>query len=287
MRNKKRILRKGFLVFLCLTILGVCCLGHVIILNRKYNKAIEATNERKDGEARKSDKEIRESQERSEINAKTEQEEYETKELSEAQVGDTVVFGSYEQDGDLTNGKEDIEWLVLEVKDGKILVISRYVIACQLYHDIYTEITWENCVLREWLNNEFIKDAFDENERGRIPKVMVSADENPVYDTKPGNDTEDQVFVLSVDEVNKYFESDSARQCRPTPYTVDESAYSKREITTIYTENTGCPWWLRTPGNNQKAVSIVDMEGHVSVEGFGGNYGMDTVRPALWIKQEQ
>ena len=31
----------------------------------------------------------------------------------DVQVGTYVTFGSYEQDNDLSNGKEDIEWLVL------------------------------------------------------------------------------------------------------------------------------------------------------------------------------
>lgn len=33
--------------------------------------------------------------------------------LSEAEIGSTVFFGSYEQDNDISNGKEEIEWIVL------------------------------------------------------------------------------------------------------------------------------------------------------------------------------
>lgn len=46
--------------------------------------------------------------------------------IKNAEVGDIFKFGSYEQDNDTSNGKEDIEWLVLEVKDGKALLISKY-----------------------------------------------------------------------------------------------------------------------------------------------------------------
>lgn len=38
--------------------------------------------------------------------------------LEKAKVGDTVVFGSYEQDNNTKNGKEEIEWLVLK-KNGR------------------------------------------------------------------------------------------------------------------------------------------------------------------------
>ena len=36
-------------------------------------------------------------------------------------VGDVVFFGSYEQNNDLSDGKEDIEWCVLAKEDGKML----------------------------------------------------------------------------------------------------------------------------------------------------------------------
>ena len=42
------------------------------------------------------------------------------------QVGDYLVFGHYEQDGNRINGREPVEWQVLEVKDGKALIITRY-----------------------------------------------------------------------------------------------------------------------------------------------------------------
>ena len=39
----------------------------------------------------------------------------------ETRVGDTVIFGQYEQDGNLDNGSEPIAWQVLDVQDGKAL----------------------------------------------------------------------------------------------------------------------------------------------------------------------
>lgn len=36
----------------------------------------------------------------------------------ETRVGDTVIFGQYEQDGNLDNGSEPIAWLVLDVQGG-------------------------------------------------------------------------------------------------------------------------------------------------------------------------
>lgn len=39
--------------------------------------------------------------------------------LAEAKAGTIVSIGNYEQDNDFKNGKEPIEWIVLEVRDGK------------------------------------------------------------------------------------------------------------------------------------------------------------------------
>lgn len=47
-----------------------------------------------------------------------------------------VVFGSYEQDGDSGNGKEPIEWIVLDEQDDKLLVISKYCLVYSRYAPI-------------------------------------------------------------------------------------------------------------------------------------------------------
>lgn len=201
---------------------------------------------------------------------------YMVEKLKAAKVGDYVFFGAYEQDNNTSNGKEDIEWLVLEVKDGKALVISKYALDCQQYNTSYTDITWETCTLRKWLNNDFLGAAFSADEKSMIPTVTVSADKNPDYSTNPGNTTQDQVFLLSITEANKYFSSDSARQCKPTEYAVAGGAY-------VNSSNGNCVWWLRSPGGSQNDAADVDYGGDVGEGGDDVNIGSDAVRPALWI----
>ena len=48
-----------------------------------------------------------------------------------------VFFGKYEQDGDLSNGPEDIEWIVLDIdkKNNEALLLSKYVIDVKPYLD--------------------------------------------------------------------------------------------------------------------------------------------------------
>lgn len=196
--------------------------------------------------------------------------------LAKANPGDTVLFGEYEQDNNTSNGKEDVEWLVLEVKDGKALVVSKYALDCKQYNTSNTDVTWETCTLRKWLNNDFINAAFSSYEKAMIPTVTVSADKNS---TNPGNATQDQVFLLSITEANKYFGSDSARQCKPTDYAFANGAY-------VNSVNSNCGWWLRSPGVTQysaHSAAYVHNSGGVYESGSDVDIGTSAVRPAMWI----
>ncbi len=188
-------------------------------------------------------------------------------------VGDIVSFGSYEQDNNPDNGKEDIEWLVLAKENDRILVISKYVLDGQVYHSTDTDITWEGCSLRLWLNNEFLTNAFSPEQQKSIPTVTVSADKNPYYDTNPGNTTQDQVFLLSCAEAQNYLfdKNEDAIACEPTEYAKTRPGTKGDD---------GCYWWLRSPGYQQNSAA----NGYTG-KGFGSIpvYAFGAVRPALWI----
>ena len=186
---------------------------------------------------------------------------------------DTVWFGNYVQE---KNGSpEPIEWQVLARENGRVLVISKYGLDHQCYNTFETRVTWETCSLRKWLNGSFLNAAFSESERAMIPSVTVSADKNPDYNTSPGNSTTDQVFLLSITEANKYFSSDSARQCQGTAYCYAQGAQKGG--------NGNCWWWLRSPGSDSHCASGVGFVGYVYHIGHFANCGINAVRPALWI----
>ena len=195
--------------------------------------------------------------------------------FSKAQVGDYIIFGTYEQDSNSSNGKEDIEWLVLAREGDRLLVISKYALDYQKYNTTITGVTWASCSLRTWLNGTFINNAFSSDEQAMIRSTTVTADKNPSYSTSPGNDTNDKLFLLSITEVNKYFSTDSARQCQGTAYCYAQGAYKA--------SNGNCWWWLRSPGNYSYYAALVLHGGSVYNRGDYVNYGAIAVRPALWI----
>ena len=201
--------------------------------------------------------------------------------IKTANVGDIIVFGTYEQDNNTSNGKENIEWLVLAKEDNKILVISDKALDCQEYNPSWSDVTWETCSLRKWLNNDFINDAFSDDEKAMIPTVTVSADNNPEYDTDPGNATQDQVFLLSIVEARKYFASSEARMCVPTAYAISNGLYTSGRYSKDG-EGT-CLWWLRSPGDEQYRAADVFSDGIVASDGDNAREDENAVRPALWI----
>lgn len=194
---------------------------------------------------------------------------------SSVEVGDSYTFGAYPQDNDT---KEAIKWLVLAKEDKKILLISEKALDCQKYNDSCTDVTWETCSLRKWLNSTFLNAAFSAAEQKKIVSTTVSADKNPNYSTDPGNATTDKVFLLSINETNQYFDNDEARKCVSTSYAIANGAYINNHYT-----NT-CWWWLRSPGDGQYSAAYVYDEGAFNSSGYAVNYSYDCVRPALWIE---
>ena len=94
---------------------------------------------------------------------------------------------------------------MLDVKDGKALVISRYGLFDAKYNYTNDYITWENCSLRKNLNGLFLTKTFSKEEQELILETQVVNADNPVRGTESGNDTTDRLFLLSLDEALVYF----------------------------------------------------------------------------------
>ena len=194
-------------------------------------------------------------------------------EISDIKVGSFITYGRYFQDSD--NAKSPIEWLVLDVKGNEALLISRYGLDCKRYHPVWENTTWEDCDLRKWLNSDFLKSAFSNEESERILVSELRNDNNPEYGTTGGNDTKDRIFCLSIAEAEQYFISDEDRQCRPT-------AYARKQGT--YVSNDCCFWWLRSQGIFQSIATYVGSDGALGLCGGDGIFSdSSAVRPALRI----
>lgn len=172
------------------------------------------------------------------------------------QVGDVVEFGSYEQDGDTSNGKEPIEWRVLAVEGNRAFVVSQKALDVHAFNADEDDVNdWNSSDLKKWLENVFASQAFTGDEMKEINGAPT---------------------LLSVDEANKYFKSDNDRICMPTQQAVSNGAWT-------LDDNGPCIWWLRSPGDDSDCAANVYADGDVL---SGGKCVVNpdiAVRPALWI----
>jgi hypothetical protein len=187
---------------------------------------------------------------------------------SDVRVDQTVTFGSYEQDNESANGEEAIEWIVLDVQDGRALLLSKYALDARAYSSYVQGLSFANSDVYKWLNAEFISAAFSDDERAKIVTTTISADPNPYYDTDQGGATQDKIFLLSIEEAETYLQP-IFRVCESTEY--------------AQSPNGNCAWWLRTMGYTSKDAAYVSAAGVIFPEG-NPTEAMFGVRPAMWVE---
>lgn len=173
-----------------------------------------------------------------------------------AKVGDTVQFGSYEQDGDTSNGKEAIDWRVLAVDGNRALVISDKALDAHAFNSDQSKGNdWDSSDLKAWLTGDFANAAFSDSD-----KKIINGEPT----------------LLSVDEANQYFQSDDDRICWPTQQALNDGAWT-------WDQNGACVWWLRSPGVYSDCAAVVIDAGCVNSDGDYVGLSNVSVRPALWV----
>ena len=202
-----------------------------------------------------------------------------------------VTFGHYPQTAE-GNDSTAIEWVVLQKEGNKALLISRYGLDAQPYNAEYTDATWETCTLRTWLNSTFKNKAFTAEEQKAILTTTVDNSSSQGYSgwsTSGGNNTKDQIFLLSYVGANKYFDvtysdnDNTKARVKPTAYAEKQSTDANNSNMTADDSSTGW-WWLRSPGEDQRSAACVDTDGSLNYSNVNDDTGC--VRPALWVNLE-
>lgn len=195
-------------------------------------------------------------------------------ELTNANIGDFVNMGYYEQDNREYNGAEVVQWRVLAKEDSKVLLISKYVLDGKRQNEDGYTYNWKDCSLRKWLNDDFLNATFSALEQELISITTVPSYTGSSFETNPEYNTQDRIFLLSVDEVNGCFRSVQARVCQPTDYAAAHMLPQK---------NGNCTWWLRPLDCDEPNAVIIDQNGDFEEKlkhSVAVNWG---VRPAMWI----
>ncbi|MBR4462904.1 MAG: hypothetical protein IKS51_10025 [Erysipelotrichaceae bacterium] len=242
--------------------------------------------------------------------------------IGKAEIGDLVCLGNYDT-YPYNEETEPLYWRVISKQDGKLLILCDKLIDSFSFNynpelkDL-DKVTWENCSLREFLNNEFLEMMFTEEERALVQTTVnenkaaneelleqwgdwedrdgIHYSEQTYQFKEDDSDTEDKVFLLSYQEILKYFgkptetyqgngdypftemEANSKWKAMVTK-TVDENAIGYFESDTRYGA-----WMTRTLSTalneDGPLVTYITSEGQV----FNYyTYAPMFIRPAMWI----
>lgn len=238
--------------------------------------------------------------------AAVEAEVLETVALKDAEIGDIVQMGTYEQDGDAET-EDPICWDVLDKDGDAVLLISHDVIAYQRFSDSRKCVIWEDSEIRTWLNQEFYAEAFDEEEQASIRETTLenlstvgfAAHVDPsgdvqVRESRP--DTKDKIFLLSWKEAEQYYgnrltdasvlgrrPSRAVLQKRKAIFTdliIEElpAMYPYSRHLPDGTER--LPWMLRSTGMKDYTILVIGYEGKWDQD-YPDSY--NGVRPVMWV----
>lgn len=210
--------------------------------------------------------------------------------------GERIAFGLYPQSED--GSKLPIIWRVLEISGNKCFLLSEDILDCKRYHgksaDIgwrdSPDITWHDCDLRRWLNDEFYHTAFSAAEQEYI--LTTHRTDNGA----DSPDTEDKVFLLSVAELERLSElhGKELRRAVGTDYAKLKKAdgcclyvYDKSNKENYIVRDgkeAGCSWWwLRTRGNKPSRAYFVGTG--CSIRSYANvSLARDGVRPAIILQ---
>ena len=188
---------------------------------------------------------------------------------------DIISFGRYWEGTGLEN--VPIEWVVLDEDEDHLFLVSKQSIVTQPRSDEDND-GWEHSSIRRWLNQDFFNLAFNEYERYSILEKELTTAYGEYYGIPALKEmTTDRVFLLSMDDLDKYFTTRESRVAEQSRYAIDTLA------------DFGCcdyanNWWLRdggTTGHNSWLVLEDGMGcGYLSEQCPAG------IRPAMYIKKD-
>ena len=186
---------------------------------------------------------------------------------------DNVKFGKY-------------KWTVLEVSNDRALLITNDIVKKVSFHDNMHPTTWIDSHLRWYLNDKFIKETFTPEERERLIEVSNYTGDNAWFHTNSGGTAKDRVFLLSVEEVVKYFgNSGQLKNGNPDRENYIDDEYNEARRAKME-DGTSERWWTRTMGVDVNFTAIVlrcgllDMGGALSTTEEG-------IRPVVWVRLDK
>ena len=211
--------------------------------------------------------------------------------LNNYKVGDTFYYG-YHFDFEKNKKIHQMSWEVVDkdVENDKILVINKYPSYCKPYNDNMQSVNWEKSTLRKWLNDDYYKYCFTDEERDRILETKVYN----TFNYKNDKETSDYIYIMSRDELDKYYPTDSAKHAMRDITTISTESIAKYEkkfasdsnITRFDILNAmiwNCNYWVRDVIISGKNALNVNGRGEIDTIGEEMTNERMQVRPCMWL----
>ncbi len=188
-------------------------------------------------------------------------------------VGDYIYFGRYPQATTDTNIMEPIRWRILSKDSDKALLISDKILDNVSFTSSGAAELWASSDIHTWLNSTFYNKAFNNDEKVAIRQETIV--------TTNSVDTNDKVFLLSKDEANTLFASNSDRKAEGTAYAKEiNNGGAKLFVDTNYCSQ----WWLRSNyGSTWSSINVVRAGGDCNILNQTPDCNFNGVRPAIYI----
>ena len=175
-------------------------------------------------------------------------------------VGGSVTFGTAVY-ADPSRGAEEIGWKVLDETEDAWLLYSDSLLGAYRFGEENDEaLTWAASEARAYINSdEFINGFFNPWEREKIRlSHITTCGGSGSWDVDPGPETDDYLFLLDREEMEKYYPSEADR-------VITDSIY-----------------WLRSPDFVRGWFSCVNEAGTIRENTAGNYYGL---RIAMWVSK--
>lgn len=163
--------------------------------------------------------------------------------IKNSEIGDTINIG-------------ENKWRILDIQGNQALLLKDLALPGMAYNTNEGDITWEQSTLRNWLNSEFLNENFTQAEKDNIILTTVKNPDNPKYGTDGGNDTQDYIYLFSIDEIEQY-----------------------NELIPDLKSNS----WLRSPGNQPSSAAFLSVNRLAMEYGYEANSEEFRVKPVMWF----
>lgn len=213
--------------------------------------------------------------------------------ILDVSIGDIVLFGG-------------IDWRVLDVQGGRALLFALSDVSNGGRRFDAETFLWEDSEIRQWLNGEFYQNTFNAEERARIAETQVTTAPSTTIvgsGNMPVQTTSDKIFLLSLDEAERYTEL----------IIIDQEGWTAPSGGGITELHFSHWWWTRTPvgnfgmrgavpnvialtTNTAQDITVFSIDGTEQVGGLDGLITLNEtfytnasvtpdseVRPAMWV----